>query len=187
MLTLQVVPIESNEGKMDGFIYSDEELEYILLPKKTKVFSKKTGEVYELSTWRVKLKSGLMYKTRTREEALRTIKGVLESEVQTEPLDDWSNRLKSSKGKVKVVPQDWINTLVARNKPFDLAGETPQSRYAKTPRGKATMEKWRNSEKGQGTLELKKEEKKEFREASKWIANHPGSTFEDWLKSKEEK
>lgn len=81
-------------------------------------------------------------------------------------------------------------------------------KYRKSPKGKASRDRWRNSEggrksiegyqdsakfklskqkykessKGKEAVERDKERKKDWRKAAQWLADNPGKTLEDWEK-----
>ncbi len=192
MIKLVITPVLDQEEKAQGIVYSNQDRTVILFPKNLKIWSLALKKYYPLNNHEILSPEG-SYQVSTRDQAIRLLSLIQEEQVVQETAEEMSFRLKEDG--IFSVEGNWVSQYFNRGEErlfLSSVGEAAVeellkpagSRYAKTQKGKLAQKRWRESSQGKETLEsrktTRKEEKDNFKAASKWIKENPGKTFSDW-------
>ena len=197
MLKLIVVPIIDEEEKVQGILYRSLDESIVYFPKNLKI-PQPSGRVYQLPFNECLTPEG-SFQSSTRDQSLRFLSLISDEQVIQESAEEMRDRVRLE-GQTTLsiewvihyfsIPQDDRLALTKTGEEaVEELNKPPSSRYAKTPKGKLTQKRWRQSPQGQETLQRRREEKRIEREtfnaAAKWLEENPGKTFQDWLEFQE--
>ncbi len=192
MIKLVITPVLDEGGKARGIVYSNLDSSVILFPKNLSIWSIALKKYYTLNTHEILSPAG-SYQVSTRDQGIRLLSLIQDEQVVQETAEEMSARLKDEDP--FSTTEDWVSGYfnIGEGRLFlSPEGEAAVEellkpagfRYSKTPKGKLTQKRWRESPQGKETLDarkvIRKGEKDNFKAASKWIRENPGRTFSDW-------
>ena len=192
MIKLMITHVLDEDEKVQGILYGNQDSTLIYFPKTLVIWSVTLGRYYNLHTHEIFSPEG-SYQISTRDQAIRLLTLIKEEQVVQETAEEMSARIKE--GLNYSTTWTWVSDYFNKGedrfllttlgeKAVEELLKPAGSRYAKTTKGKLTQKKWRNSPGGKETLEkrkgTRKDEKSNFKAASKWIGDHPGSSYMDW-------
>jgi hypothetical protein len=194
MLKLLITIVAEDMETVRGIIFQSEDESYRYYPKRLKYYNYRR-RLIEIDFHEASSPEGT-WAFATRDQAMRFLSMSADEEVICELSEERKERL-------RITREDLVKDVDAVSNHFNLGDErlvltdrgkevvdfimlSPSQRYARSDRGRESQKRWRNSKSGrimvQENAKVKKETNALFKEAAKWLEDHPGKTFSDWEK-----